>query len=46
MFWSFGLAPGLLGLRLILSRALTGSIRERCRNLVDLLKLPRESRRV
>jgi len=46
MFHSFGSAANLLGLGLILSGAPTGSIRERGRNLVDLLKLPRESRRV
>jgi len=41
-----GSAIVLLGLGLILSGNLTGSIGERGSDLVDLLKLPRESGRV
>lgn len=46
MFRSFLFALNLLCLSLILSGAPTGSIGERGRDLVDLLKLPRESSRV
>jgi hypothetical protein len=42
----FGFATSLLGLGLVLSRALRGSIRERCRDLVYLLELPREPGRI
>ena len=46
MSHSFASALNLLGLGLILSGGPAGSIGERGRDLVDLLKLPRESSRV